>query len=388
MLLECIYILLLQPQNDVLCPLILFIDKTLTDAKGSLTLEPLCLTLGIFNKKTRNKEEAWRISGLIPNLDGVSKKKLTSTEKYSDYHSLLNVVFAPLVKLQSYNGIAWKMNYKGILLEAILKIPILFICGDSEGQDKLVGRRMIYSSGSGTFNGHICRYCNVPYNETDNPFYKHKLTKASKIANLLFQRKTQEISGMGYLNIDENALHKLQYCDRTYGLNGSVPADMLHTFQLGIYIYVLEVLFEEKKASVVAKKKRKRDAKQREKEEQEEEFERSDESDSATVTTQGQNLNASEMSTRNVFNPAECDQFDNIARKSGRLLSRQSDRNLPRCFFPSGVTGGKTNGHEMQGVVLNVLMIFLSAEHDKFVHLFGGDEYGIDRVNNWILRLE
>jgi hypothetical protein len=106
---------------------------------------------------------------------------------------------------------------------------------------------------------------------------------------------------MGYLNIDENALHKLQYCDRTFGLNGSVPTDMLHMFQLGIYIYVSEGLFGEKKASVVAKKGV---AKQREKEEQEEEVENSDESDSATVTTQGKNLNASEMSTRNVFNPA------------------------------------------------------------------------------------
>ena len=67
-----------------------------------------------------------------------------------------------------------------------------------------------------------------------------------------------------------------------------MPADMLHTFQLGIYIYVLKGLFAEKKASVVAKKTRKRYAKQREKEEQEEEFERSDESDSAKVTTQGQ----------------------------------------------------------------------------------------------------
>jgi hypothetical protein len=46
--------------------------------------------------------------------------------------------------------------------------------------------------------------------------------------------------------------------------------------------------------------------KQREKEEQEQEFERSDESDSATVTTPGENLNTSEMSTRNVFNAAEC----------------------------------------------------------------------------------
>jgi hypothetical protein len=47
------------------------------------------------------------------------------------------------------------------------------------------------------------------------------------------------------------------------------------------------------------------------------------------------------------------------------------------------------NGHEMQGVVLNILIIFLSAEeHEKFIHLFGGDEFGIERVNHGILLLE
>jgi Plavaka transposase len=93
-------------EKDVLCPLILFVDKTQTDAKGDLTLEPVCITLGIFNQNTRNKEEAWRIIGFIPNLDGVSKKKLTSDEKHSDYHALLNVVLAPLAVLQTNNGLA------------------------------------------------------------------------------------------------------------------------------------------------------------------------------------------------------------------------------------------------------------------------------------------
>jgi hypothetical protein len=46
------------------------------------------------------------------------------------------------------------------------------------------------------------------------------------------------------------------------------------------------------------------------------------------------------------------------------------------------------NGNEMQGVVLNILLIFLSAEHDNFIHLFGGNEFGIERVKHWILLLE
>jgi hypothetical protein len=88
------------------------LTKHLQTQREAFTLEPVCLTLGIFKQKTRNKGAAWRIIGFIPNLDGMSKKKLTSNEKDSDYHSLLNVVFAPLVLLQSYNGITWKMDYK------------------------------------------------------------------------------------------------------------------------------------------------------------------------------------------------------------------------------------------------------------------------------------
>jgi hypothetical protein len=70
-----------------------------TDTKGTLTLEPVCITLGIFNQRTRNKEEEWRIIGFIPSLDDVSKKKMTSDRKHSDYHSFLNVVLVQLAAL-------------------------------------------------------------------------------------------------------------------------------------------------------------------------------------------------------------------------------------------------------------------------------------------------
>jgi hypothetical protein len=73
--------------------------------------------------------------------------------------------------------------------------------------------------------------------------------------------------------------------------------------------------------------KRKRVVQQREREQQE--SDQSDESDAATINTQGKNLNTSEKSTRNIFNAAECDQFDASARRCGKLLSQQSHRNLP-----------------------------------------------------------
>jgi hypothetical protein len=219
----------------------------------------------------------------------VSKKKLTSDEKHSDYHALLNVVLSPLAVLQTYNGLAWKMDYNDVLFEVILKIPILFICGDSEGQHKLVGRRMINSSGSGTFNGHIWRYCDVPYEATDNPFYDGKLTKASDIARFLAQQRIQMISGMGYLNVEKNALHQLQFCDRTHGLNRSGCASP-HVAQISTwYLYICfgRTLWQEESQRCCSEKK-KRVIRQHEREQ--EESDQSNESDSATINTQGKNL--------------------------------------------------------------------------------------------------
>jgi hypothetical protein len=53
--------------KDVLCPIILFIDKTVIDTFSKWTLEPVLFTLGIFNLSTRNLSNAWRPLGLVTN---------------------------------------------------------------------------------------------------------------------------------------------------------------------------------------------------------------------------------------------------------------------------------------------------------------------------------
>jgi hypothetical protein len=53
--------------NDVLCPIILFIDKTQIDQLSKWSLEPVLFTLGIFNRQTRNLSSAWRPLGLVTN---------------------------------------------------------------------------------------------------------------------------------------------------------------------------------------------------------------------------------------------------------------------------------------------------------------------------------
>jgi hypothetical protein len=56
--------------------------------------------------------------------------------------------------------------------------------------------------------------------------------------------------------------------------------------------------------------------------------------------------------------PKILQQLDVWARRIGKALGHQSDRNLPRTCFPNGVTGGtKLAGHEMNGVILVLLIL-------------------------------
>ena len=157
-------------------------------------------------------------------------------------------------------------------------------------------------------------------------------------------------------------------------------------YRLGFYIYALEGLFGSKKASVKQKAKAKRANKQQENFQEINDESSDNDSESCDSTDIDDNIG---NSTHNIFNGEECDQFDQDAIAFGKLLQRQSDRDRGRCFFPTGITGDKKkNGHEMQGVVLVILTVFLSVQFGKFQHLFGGEHIGALRITKWIILLE
>ena len=53
-------------KSKFLCPLILFMDETITETMGRYGIEPLVFTLAILNEKTRRKAFAWQTMGMCP----------------------------------------------------------------------------------------------------------------------------------------------------------------------------------------------------------------------------------------------------------------------------------------------------------------------------------
>ncbi len=77
--------------------------------------------------------------------------------------------------------------------------------------------------------------------------------------------------------------------------------------------------------------------------------------------------------------------IDTWARAVGRYLGHQSDRGLPRTYFPNGVTGGtKLAGHEMNGVLL-VLLLLCKLESSKALI---GTKMSAKQLRGWIELLE
>ena len=236
--------------TELLVPIIFFTDKTHTDINGRLCAEPIQFTLGIFNRKTRDNSLAWRTLGYVNDL--TYKGQIATKAKMNDYHRIMDVI------LDSYKqclkkDISYNFGVNGETKMMILKMPTLFIIGDTEGHDKLCGRMACRHNIQ-----HLCRYCNTDRDDTDNPFVKYNFTKMNDVKKLILNENENALKSMSMFCV-KNAWHDIPFCDPTRGLHGALNAELLHTLQQGIFEYAITNLFSIKKTSkkAILTKKRK-----------------------------------------------------------------------------------------------------------------------------------
>ena len=170
----------------------------------------------------------------------------------------------------------------------------------------------------------MCRYCNIPFQETDNPYYKYTYIKQDSIAKLVRQNNRTKLRSMAYYNID-NATHKLKYCDPERGIHGACPWETVHTVQLGWIIYCLNAFFKQKK--VPAKERRKNSSWKA----------RKMIDNKSTTGSVYEPPDESNVTNLNIFCPSFLPRFEARAKQIGQLLQQQSNRDLPRTHFPQGI---------------------------------------------------
>lgn len=350
--------------KEILCPIIFFIDKTHTDRNGRLCLEQVRFTLGIFNKETRNSANAWRTLGYINDQAQIPTSK--STDKVNDYQEMIRVILGSFRESQK-SAIGWKLKFGFQEYDVFFRVPVLFIIGDTDGHDKLCGRY-----GSRQNVARLCRYCDTAFDETDNPFIKYSYTEQNKITSLICKNKCDELSKIS-MHCIKNAWHEVDWCDQKRGVHGGTCAEVMHCLQHGLFLYCLNQLFGQRKEKK-NKPNKTHNRKRAKSNNSNTETNNSDESENG----EGDDCflpEASENYSRNkVFSQVYCKHFDKCARTYGKLLSRQSDRDLPRTYFNTNYTSATLkNASEMSGVLIVFLVIFASKEGNYIDEQLGSD---------------
>ena len=225
-------------KEDILVPIILYIDKTHVRAKCA---EAISITLGIFKRNIRSTAMAWRNLGMIPGKLGdlvPNKKFLMSTQgemRLNDWHCVANYLLSDLKDLQKLDGLDWNIFGK----KCRLRIPIMFIIGDIEGHDKICSRK----SGHNKKMKGVTHSCKVRRNEcgfveTECQYFSSNEVKSRQdvYQNVLSTDEEKEeayakLYYLGFYSNVRNAFFDLDYGVSEYGTHGAVAICLLHTFK-------------------------------------------------------------------------------------------------------------------------------------------------------------
>ena len=181
----------INPSTHFLCPLILFIDKTITEFMGRYGLTPVVATLAIFNESTRHNPTAWIPLGFLPDVTKYKSKAQMSKERnyikgihQQNHHRCLEHILEPLRQIQQQGGLSLNASLTGEIKDNVWKtwvFPIACILGDTQGHDTMAGRYVYY----GTDAGRINRACNCPGDKSDDPNWECKFVTQQQIMDLM-----------------------------------------------------------------------------------------------------------------------------------------------------------------------------------------------------------
>jgi hypothetical protein len=353
-------------------PLIIIgqLDKTFIDSKGKLTLEPFKISLHIFKEQVRRHDFAWRPLGYICNQANFPMYK-NSTDKARDYHYMVHTILKSMKEYQKeYDFFLWDMMIQQSKVQ-IAFYPIFgYIIGDNEGHDKLVGRFLNRMNVQ-----RLCRYCDTPLEQSDNPFYsKWKHTNACEISDLVSEGEVDHLRDMSYHCL-ENAFNGIKFADPIRGINGATPAERLHLLNHGLFQLILAYNFGQKRAKKVKKTitQMLRVVDKENSDEDDDETQHTEQSDEEedpkNDESKGINGLNDDRSNSNIglFTPTISDKFDRDAKEYGRYLQKQSCRYWKRSFFYQGISSNsKKVGHEERNCLLLCLLIYTSSCYEYY----------------------
>jgi len=329
-----------DPTRHVFFPMMAFADKTHLDVHGNLCLEPVSLCPLFVKRSVRNQPWAWRTIGYIPNQS--THSHTSSLGKCKDLQFMLAHVLKAFIAIQNSGGVRWKLKYKGVTHNVILKFTLLFMMGDTEGHNKYAARYL--SNGN---MKQLCRYCTCPAECSDDPHYKFTYRTQKSVLAVIASGDAGALQAISQQPV-YSALYRLTTPGCLRGIYGILPPEWLHMMQKGLFERAVTCFLGLKKLRKKTGKKVQANQKKRKV------------GATAVYTTKGQ-----DVISHSVFTTMMLDWIDKEATIVGRQIGHQSDRNWPRTHFPLGLSvATKLAAHEQSGVLL-LFVVLLCSTHSS-----------------------
>jgi hypothetical protein len=166
-----------NPCTDVMLPLILYLDKTGTDALQRYSLEPILFTVASLTRETRENRQFWRHLGFIPSSKNIEDSK----ESLQFYHHCLSFILTGLKHAQQHKPTIRVKQIDGSFSNFRAHLPLMIIMGDQLSQDTLCCRRKANSGGA----CRVHRSCMCSYLTTDDHTQKCQSVPKDLIDNII-----------------------------------------------------------------------------------------------------------------------------------------------------------------------------------------------------------
>lgn len=354
--------------NQSLLGIKFYIDGAVTGQFSDLPVTALKMALGIHNQDCRFEAWAWRTLAWIPQVrkPKARGKKLFRESKHldaedvhlmdregeyaesdsedmdsdagdmedavkaQDFHTMLRFALKSFVALQE-TGFVWDVAAYGKVFKNVeFVLFVVNVNCDSEEGDLLCGKYTVRTKNV----KHICRYCHCPTADADNPKARYPMKTQKGIQKLIDKGDLEGLRQISQQNI-QNAWYKVRFhAANDRGIHGACPSEMLHAILLGVFKYARDIFFiyigEESKLA---------------------------------------------------------EDINGLAQMYGKLLTHQSDRDLPHTNFAKGIQKGKLMAKQYRGVLLIIAAVLRSTSGRDL--LMKRKRFGKEKgLSDWTLLVE
>ena len=198
------------------------------------------ISFASFKTEARRLEHNWRVIAYVDYKNQMktrNKESISAEEKTSEFHEIMNVVFAEIAALQKH-GFKWTFGkYTSQNTVRRIRIPFEVIIGDCAGAEEMCGR---ISSHLQTVKC-LCRSCDVRYENGD--VHDH-VCQYHKMAEMIMKTK-DELDEISYYNIPNPFYKYLSFGGDENGIFGCTPNEVLHQFDQGLCDYMCSIIYSQ-----------------------------------------------------------------------------------------------------------------------------------------------